>query len=109
MKQNLLKKAAFVVSLALLFGCSSLSGRKALDIVNRAPTFAGYRYRCGEMVNAINGLRHLGKPKAIQILRQYAVASEMAPLNQEKVELICMLLFVNPDGWNKIPLGPRVS
>jgi hypothetical protein len=59
------------------------------------------------MVQCVNGLRRLGKEKALATLREDLRLNGISgnPFVEEKLHLICRLLFVNPDGWKSPRLG----
>jgi len=57
------------------------------------------------MVASVNALRRLGKPRALGVLREYAVSHEKESRQEDRVALICFLLFINPDGWRNIRHG----
>jgi hypothetical protein len=55
-------------------------------------------YRCDEMVQSINRLRHLGKAQAIEVLK-----SDIQQHGDDmKIMCICRLLFVNTNGWKPV-------
>jgi len=72
-----------------------------LDVLKKAPSVAGYEYRCKEMVHVVNYLRACGKDKALALLRKYLKYSQ----EDDKVLIICRLLFLNPEGWTLPGLG----
>jgi hypothetical protein len=77
------------------------------SLVRKAPNISGYQYQTDAMVESINGLRRLGKDKALAVLRQYydEVGDSGDPGQRKKLFLICRLLFVNPQGWKTPGLG----
>ena len=102
---NRLMNVGFVWLLVAFCGCSSMHHEATIQVVKRTPYFSGYKYHCRDMVAAVNALRRSGKPKALGTLREYAVSHEKDQRQEERVALICSLLFINPDGWGKIPRG----
>ena len=61
-------------------------------------SLSGTTYRCDEMVQSINRLRHLGKDQAIEALK-----SDLKEHKDEiKIMCICRLLFQNTNGWKPI-------
>jgi hypothetical protein len=79
----------------------------AVVLVRNAPLIDGSSFCCDAMVRAVNSLRRLGKNDALEVLRTNlrengnVAASEQ----NEKILLICRLLFVNPQGWKQPRLG----
>ena len=78
-----------------------------LVMVQKAPLVDGSTYCCEPMVQVVNGLRHLGKDDALLVLRSYLKDNGGYPgsSKNEKVLLICRLLFSNPQGWKHPRLG----
>ncbi len=71
-------------------------------ILSKAPSILrSQTYRCRDMVEVVNHLRRLGKDKALTVLREYLEISG----EDDRVLVICRLLFVNPKGWNPPGLG----
>lgn len=104
-----------LVSMCLAFGCSVIclkadgqNTNMAADFLRRAPSIDGDSYYCGDMVLAVNNLRHLGKEEAIAVLRTHLREHDRYSDQNEKILLICRLLFVNPQGWKRPRLGEAV-
>jgi len=59
------------------------------------------------MVQCVNGLRQLGKEKALATLREHIRLNGISgdPGEEQKLLLVCRLLFVNPDGWKYPRIG----
>lgn len=72
-----------------------------IAMLKKAPSITGRTYQCGEMVQVVNHLRQLGRDKSLAALRGYITGS----VENEKVLVICRLLFVNPKGWEPPGLG----
>ena len=69
--------------------------------MKKAPAIVGEKYKCSEMIQVVNHLRQLGKNKSLTILRQYLARDG----EDDKVLVICRLLFINPRGWEPPILG----
>lgn len=59
-------------------------------------------FSCREMVYVVNHLRRLGKNRALEVL---ADDDDRHVGDNQKVILICHLLFTNPEGWKPLNLG----
>ena len=70
-------------------------------MLKTTPSIAGDTYQCSEMVQVANHLRKLGKDKSLAALRTYLTSGG----DNDKVLVICRLLFVNPKGWGAPILG----
>jgi hypothetical protein len=70
-------------------------------MLDRTPSIAGNTYKCGQMVQVVNHFRKLGKEKSLTALRNYLANGG----ENDKVLIICRLLFVNPKGWDAPILG----
>ena len=101
-------------SLCLLIGGLLLasSSAPALDtnaiaLLSKAPAIRGQTYSCGDMVRAVNSLRHLGKEGALAVLKNHLRQNDQdaSPQQHWKLHLVCRLLFVNPEGWKYPRLG----
>jgi hypothetical protein len=95
-------------SLFLIVSACQSPKSTALEQLKRAPKVSAYLYTCKDMVQCVNGLRHLGKEQALLTLKQYVQSigpSGVHPEQEEKLLLICRLLFVNPNGWKFPRLG----
>jgi len=111
-----LKILLFALLLVGLCATGSISCKKLeTDSVSmdKAPNIAGEYYKCDDMVRVVNILRHFGKEKSIDIMKNY-ISNFKSPndVQAEKVLFICRLLFVNPNGWAPPRLGmtsPRVN
>jgi hypothetical protein len=66
-----------------------------------APSIIGAMYQCSEMAQVVNQLRRLGKDKSLATLHAYLAAGG----EDDKVLVICRLLFSNPKGWDPPVLG----
>jgi hypothetical protein len=77
------------------------------SIVRMAPPISGFQYHSDAMVASVNGLRQLGKEKALAVLKEYhrEIGDAGDPGERKKLHLICRLLFVNPQGWATPRLG----
>jgi hypothetical protein len=73
-------------------------------MLKKTPSIAGHTYQCGEMVQVVNHLRKRGKEKSLAALREYLLDGG----DNDKVLVICRLLFVNPKGWEFPILGAPV-
>jgi hypothetical protein len=94
------------VSRAQATGDSTEAITKAIAMLENAPTFDGNAFCCDSIVQAVNGLRRLGKENALKALRLYLGKYDThAPDPSEKVLIICRLLFVNPESWKQPRLG----
>ena len=95
----------FLVYVVLLCGSSFGRDRQADKgepaMLNKTPAILGEQYQCGEMVQVVNHLRKLGKDKSLAALRGYLANDG----DNDKVLVICRLLFVNPKGWDAPILG----
>lgn len=89
---------------ALLAICNPLFGESSnLEMVQKMPQpFISPDYSCDRVVQVVNHLRHSGKDQAIKALEMDL--KENASDNN-KVVLICRLLFRNPSGWPLPLLG----
>jgi hypothetical protein len=72
--------------------------------LKKAPSILGDTYQCGEMVDLVNHLRRIGKNRSLASLRKYLASGG----EDDKVLVICRLLFVNPKGWDAPVLGKPV-
>jgi hypothetical protein len=70
-------------------------------ILGAMPPVLGDTYRCTDVVSVVNKLRKQGKEKSLATLRGYLANGG----DNARVLLICRLLFVNPDGWDRPILG----
>jgi hypothetical protein len=99
-----------IVAFALCLSCVGSfpqvpTEKQSTSILRRTPPVEGWRYRCEEMIRVVNQLRQLGKDKSLTILREY---TESDGAEEDKVLVICRLLFLNPKGWNAPRIGqPR--
>ena len=107
-----MKTIIFTCAIIAIFRSASLNSiaqnQDSLMPTNLPPV-SGYAYRCENMVQVVNALRHLGKDKALSRLRNHLRQSGTE--EQSKILLICRALFVNPKGWDPEGLGmpmPRV-
>jgi len=106
---------ALLLSL-LLLGCSCVTKteqiEKSVSAIDRLPdrVYSGSYYRCSDMINCVNALRHAGKSAAIQALERYnrLHPEDVGPLDR-KLIFVCRLLFVAPDGWPHLNLGRPVG
>jgi hypothetical protein len=59
------------------------------------------------MVRAVNSLRRLGKDDALKVLRTYLeeYGNHQFSESDQRILIVCRLLFVNPDGWKPPRLG----
>jgi len=83
------------------------AGSLVSRIVERAPVFEGYDYKCADMVWVVNELRKAGKDEAIRALKQYVdetAFGERKP-QRDSLFLICRCLFEKPGGWTPPTLG----
>lgn len=107
--------SSLLLSLFVL-GCSCVTKtgqiEKCVSAIDGIPerTYSGAYYRCSDVVNCVNTLRHAGKPVAIQALERY---NEMhpdvvEPHQNEKLIFVCRLLFTAPNGWPTLNLGRPV-
>jgi hypothetical protein len=87
--------------LIVLAGCQAQSTEQDVAMLKNLPPINGSSYRCGEMVHVVNHLRHLGKERALTVLRDYLASRG----DHDKVHIICRLLFINPKGWEPPQLG----
>ena len=80
-----------------------------ISVVKKLPcdTVYGSRYNSKAMVQCVNELRRLGKKRALAALRRHIERNGIRgdPREEEKVLLVCRLLFVNPAGWQPPRLG----
>jgi hypothetical protein len=83
----------------LLFSTSTFGQNVVVPALTNSRTIDGENYRCGQMVESLNLLRHLGKDEALKCLEKYC--HESMDANFDTI-YICMLLFKNPDGWKPI-------
>jgi len=100
--------SCFCMTLIAFCADSPPSPETGLDtsLVKKAPIISGYRYHSDAMVESVNGLRRLGKEKALAILKQYDRETGSAhPEEWHKLFVLCRLLFVNPQGWTPPALG----
>lgn len=81
-------------------GSGSLSERDR-DILESAPKIEGSTYKCSDMAKALNQLRAIGKPRCLKALNDYL--SEGG--DEDKVLVVCRLMFHNPKGWLQPALG----
>jgi hypothetical protein len=81
------------------------SDSRDVAMLERIPSVAGERYRCGDMIQVVNHLRQLGKDRSLAVLRKY-LSSDGA--EDAKVLFVCRLLFTNPSGWKPPRLGESV-
>jgi hypothetical protein len=94
-----------------LFACGGAASfgqdTNVISLLRAAPCALGERYHCQAMVRAVDGLRGLGKDRALTILQSYLdeVGPQGDPRQKQKVLLVCRLLFVNPQGWRPPRLG----
>src|SRR5437870_3597744 len=103
----------YIISCSILAGLLfTSSSAPALDtnavaLLGKAPAIRGDSYRCGEMVRAVNSLRHLGKEDALAVLRNHLRQNDgyTSPDQYWKLHLVCRLAFVNPQGWKFPRLG----
>ena len=66
-----------------------------------------FSFRCQHAVALVNGLRHLGKERAISLLRQFLKEMNGNNERESAVAFICRLLFIAPEGgWP--PVNPGV-
>lgn len=93
-----------VTMVAVLFnGCGPpVLESEAVQMLAKCPPVEAERYRCGDMVQTLNALRRAGKERSLAALREYAHAD---PGSDDKIVVICRLLFVNPQGWKPPSLG----
>jgi hypothetical protein len=90
----------------LLPSCQQRSTEnRDVEMIKQAPSIDGEKYQCGEMIQVVNHLRQLGKDKSLAVLREY-LRSDGA--EDDKILIICRLLFVNPKGWEPPILGAPV-
>lgn len=82
-------------------GGSTQAITNSLGGLKNAPIMDGESFCCESMVHAVNNLRHLGKDDALKVLRTYLQEHGSHPFSKsdERVMMVCRLLFVNPDGW----------
>lgn len=101
MKRTFLCTSLFVSFFWLI---AAVFGREAArDVLKGAPDARGDIYRCVNMIRTVNYLRGLGKDAALKVLRKDLKESGFD--DNDKILLICRLLFVNPKGWSPIALG----
>jgi hypothetical protein len=64
-------------------------------------------YRCKDMVKCVNTLRHAGKPQALAALTEYTQKHRFTiePQTDRKLQWVCRLLFINPEGWPQLGIG----
>jgi hypothetical protein len=102
-------KSLYLVIGGLLFACSSALAldTNAIALLSKAPAIQGQTYRCGDMVRAVNSLRHLGKERALAVLKNHLRQNDRYASAEQywKLHLVCRLLFVNPEGWKYPRLG----
>jgi hypothetical protein len=64
------------------------------------------KYEPNKLVTTANGLRALGKPGAVRVLRAYLNAEWPPDLRRDQdVQILCRVLFENPEGWKPPALG----
>jgi len=87
--------------------CQTTETNSPIDFLRNAPAILGNSFRCDQMVLAVNSLRRVGKAHALTVLkehlRQFQETGE--PRQQQKLLLVCRLLFINPKGWAPPKLG----
>jgi hypothetical protein len=93
--------------LVLSCTCSGALDTNAVARLRNAPRIAGELYRCGDMVRAVNALRRVGKQQALEVLKNHLRENGIdgPPQEEEKLHLVCRLLFVDPQGWKYPHLG----
>src|SRR5215469_15800166 len=66
-------------------------------------------YRCNDMVQCVNTLRHAGKIESLQALQEYTRNHPRGnyPLQDEKLIDLCNILFINPEGWARLGGEPE--
>jgi hypothetical protein len=92
---------AVMLGLILSSGCASSnpgSPGGLLPVSGDPLRFVRYDYNPSRMVKLVNSLRTMGKPKALQLLREYAADPDDWRRNLD-TQLICRCLFVHPRGW----------
>jgi hypothetical protein len=80
------------------------------SLLNNAPPIRGDEFRCDLMVCTVNSLRHLGKDRALTVLRNHLLENDKyaAPDQWTKILIVCRLLFINTNGWQPPRLGQPV-
>jgi hypothetical protein len=102
-----MKNFAFLfslITLVLILAFVSFGQQPDNNLIKQAPGIDS-DYHCVNMVRAVNYLRGLGKAKALDALHNYFKENVGRGDEQEKIILICRLLFVNPNGWQIPMLG----
>jgi len=93
--------------------CVTKTGRfeKCVSAIGKLPDriYSGSFYRCRDMINCVNTLRHAGKSAAIQALERYDQLhpEDVGPLDR-KLIYVCRLLFVGTNAWPHLNLGRPV-
>jgi hypothetical protein len=104
--RNLTMLCALLGGFMLALSAAALD-TNAVALLTKAPAIHGDSYRCGDMVRAVNSLRHLGKEQALAVLGNHLRQNDRygSPDQYWKLHLVCRLLFVNPQGWKFPRLG----
>jgi hypothetical protein len=107
MKNGVNMKITLIASVFLFLNCGFYGSGHAqtpdIEYLKKIPWNSGYKYRCDDMVRAVNHLRSLGKEKAIEVLDEYVTQPD--PTGTENALYICRLLFVSTNGWKALSLG----
>jgi len=104
-----MQKSIFICAIvgSLVLACTSTVGQNPESMMLKdAPSVSGEEYRCEQIVQVVNRLRHLGKGKALNILKKHLREGDSHDSN--KVLLVCRLLFINPEGWKPLQLGEPI-
>jgi len=85
-------------SALLLFCAPSFAEGVIIPILTNTASISATTYRCDEMVQSINKLRHLERDQALKILKSDLKENR----DDVKIMCICRVLFINTNGWKPI-------
>jgi hypothetical protein len=106
MRRSLIALSTCVVAVAVAITASAQrqGETETASVLKDIPLVIGDWYQCAAMAKGVNKLRSLGKAKALAILRD----TQQEGWDNDKVIIVCRMLFVNPEGWPQPVLGGSV-